>query len=108
MGRVRKWLHKQTSKISTFWRGILRTTGILFGIHQPGNDSYEFGQVLIAVGAFLVGTPFLIMFLGEMFNPVIWLTIVIGSLWLVNLDQALYTVSTMVDYGVDNKEPGLI
>lgn len=105
MGRVKLWLLRQVERTCQLWRGIVRTVGTLFGIRQPGSNTYEFGQVTIACGVFLFGVPVGLLFLGNSFNPVTWMAVVLGSLWLVNLDHALFTIATMVDYGVEHKEP---
>lgn len=105
MHRIKLWLLNQVERVCQVWRGMVRTSGTLFGIRQPGSNTYEFGQVTVACGVFLFGVPVGLLFLGNSFNPATWMAVVLGSLWLVNLDHALFTIATMVDYGVEHTEP---
>ena len=102
MNRLKLFLLRQIEKISAFSRGIIRATATLFGVRKTDNNKYEYGQVVMAIGVFIIGTPLAMLLLGPYFNPTIWLAVVLAGLWLVNLDETLLTITTMVDYGVDN------
>ena len=102
MKSIRRFVLRQAERISKLTRGILKALGTLLGIHSPYNKNYEFGQLSIAFIIFILGVPVGLLFFTTSFNPATWMAIVLSGLCLVNLDQTLFTITTMVDYGVDN------
>jgi len=89
------------TRVCNFFRASIRVIGTLFGAKWHGQWNYE--SSTIAGWIFFLGVPFGALILGEAFSLAVWLAIVLITLFIINIDDALLQMSNYITYGVDGE-----
>lgn len=92
-------MYKILEKISNFFRGSIHVVGTLIGVRWIGEWSIE--GLFIAGWIFTIGIPVGILIFGTTFPVMGWLAIVLITLMITNLDDALVMMSNYLMYGVN-------
>jgi len=100
MKKIKQLLRNLISHISTIFRGLTETGGVLLGIHQVSPGTYNINQLATAGWVFLFGVPIGFLFLGPLFPITTWTTIVLTCLCIINLDSALMLISKFAEEGI--------
>jgi hypothetical protein len=95
---MREFILKQASNLSRFCKNFCLAAGTLIGIKRRSKDSYDFSQLVVAIGVILAGMPLGLLLLGESFSLVGWTVIVLIFLCMVNLDDTLHTITVLRSY----------
>lgn len=98
--RISKGLHWLTFHVSRITTGALAIGGALCGINTVGGE-LQTGRLAIAGFAFIIGLPLGLMLLGPAFSTVVWMGIVTGILFLMNLHCAWEVLLSLKYGGLD-------
>jgi len=97
--KLKQIMHSMVTKISMFFAGTLMILSTLLGIKQISDTEYDIHQIVTAGWTFLFGIPILLVFFHSIYLPA-WAMLVIASLMLVNLDEALMLFYLFSEHGV--------
>lgn len=97
IGRSISWATYHISRIVT---GSVAIGGALCGMNTIGGD-IQTGRIATAGFAFVIGLPLGLLLFGPTFNLTIWLAIVIGTLFVMNLHSAWEVLMSLKYGGLD-------
>lgn len=97
-GRGLKWL---TYQISRFVTGVTLIGGALVGVTTIRGER-QLARLAIAGMIFVVGLPVGLIILGQAFSVFAWLSIVVITLFLMNLHNVWEVVSALRAGGLDH------
>jgi len=100
MGWINVLTHRFTNKVSNYIQSIILVAGRLVGIQRINPDKADSSKLVTAGWIFILGIPVGLILLGPEFPMLIWLSIVLGLLMLVNLDDSLILMSNIINNGL--------
>lgn len=98
--RLRRGLSWITYHISRVTTGAIAIGGALCGLNTIGGE-IQVSRLATSGMAFVIGLPLGMILFGPQFNIFVWLTIVIGILFLMNIHSAWEVMMSLKYGGLD-------